>query len=140
MEYKNIRTVFFAFWVVALGWLAGCKTANAPADANAEAATVQYKSMAPQRVDIRGSIFQSRYDQGQVMLEVEGFGSTPDSRYNRAYVLVLPTTQIVDPEGKTISLSELRQGQDVAIVLRGGGRGNFVGVGVARKVWLEQRL
>ncbi|GAB3528994.1 hypothetical protein GCM10027443_07550 [Pontibacter brevis] len=71
------------------------------------------------------------------MLEVEGFPSQ-DSRYNRAYVLVEPITQIVGVDGKPISLSELRQGQNVAILLRNGGMGNLVGMGVARKVWLEE--
>lgn len=79
----------------------------------------------------------SRYDQGQVILEVEGFPSQ-DSRYNRAYVLVVPTTQIIGIDGQSISLSELRQGQNVAILLRGGGRGSLVGLGVARKVWVEE--
>ncbi len=78
----------------------------------------------------------SRYNQGQVVLEVEGVTS-PESRYNRAYVLLLPVTQIVSPTGSSLSLSELRQGQNVAILLRGGGRGNLVGMGVARKVWVE---
>ncbi len=70
------------------------------------------------------------------MIEVEGI-SSQDSRYNRAYVLVLPVTQIISPEGSSLSLSELRQGQNVAILLRSGGRGNLVGMGVARKVWVE---
>ncbi len=70
------------------------------------------------------------------MIEVEGV-SSQDSRYNRAYVLVLPVTQIISPEGSSLSLSELRQGQNVAILLRSGGRGNLVGMGVARKVWVE---
>ncbi|MGV3538442.1 MAG: hypothetical protein ACO1OQ_01440 [Rufibacter sp.] len=140
MNVKNIKTQFLSFLCLSLLWLAGCTTANAPADATANAETTQQvKSLAPARVDIRGTIIQSRYDQGQVTLEVEGFTGSPDSRYSRAYVLVQPITQIVNADGKTISLSELRQGQDVAITLRGGGRGNFVGVGIARKVWLEER-
>ncbi|MGV3586485.1 MAG: hypothetical protein ACO1OF_05760 [Adhaeribacter sp.] len=77
-----------------------------------------------------------QYSQGQVVLEVEGFPSQ-DSRYNRAYVLVLPTTQIIGPEGKSISLSELQQGQNVAVLLRSGGKGNLVGMGIARKMWIE---
>lgn len=136
MKDRNIRSSLFVFCCLSLWWLAGCTTATAPADATG----VQYQSMAPARVDVRGAITMSRYDRGQVVLEVEGFGTNPNSRYNRAYVLVEPITQIIGPDGKTVSLSELRQGQDVAIVLRGGGRGTFVGVGVARKVWLEQRL
>jgi hypothetical protein len=70
------------------------------------------------------------------MLEVEGTPSQ-NSRYNRAYVLVLPSTQIVDRDGTSISLSELRQGHDVAILLRSGGKGNLEGIGTARIIWLE---
>ena len=96
--------------------------------------------MAPQRVDIRGSVLSARYSDGQVVLEVENFAPSPDSRYNRAYVLVLPTAQMVGPEGRSISISELRQGQNVAIMLRGGGEGNRVGLGVARKLWVEEEI
>ncbi|MFD2999334.1 hypothetical protein ACFS7Z_03090 [Pontibacter toksunensis] len=117
-------------------WLSGCQTSSSTAG-TANTATAEKRGLAPQRVDIRGSITRSQYDQGQVMLEVEGFPS-PDSRYNRAYVLVQPTTQIIGIDGKSISLSELRQGQNVAILLRNGGQGNFVGLGVARKVWVEE--
>ncbi|GEO02597.1 hypothetical protein AAE02nite_02610 [Adhaeribacter aerolatus] len=77
-----------------------------------------------------------RYNQGQVVLEIDGFPSQ-NTRYNRAYVLVLPTTQIIGPDGKSISLSELQQGQNVAVLLRSGGKGNLVGMGVARKMWVE---
>lgn len=51
---------------------------------------------------------------------------------------LLPTTQIIDPDGQAVSLSELRQGQNVDVLLRGGGEGNLVGLGVARKVWIEE--
>ncbi|MCJ8164159.1 hypothetical protein MKJ04_04845 [Pontibacter sp. E15-1] len=88
-------------------------------------------------MDIRGSIVASRYNEGQVVLEVENFSPSPNSRYNRAYVLVVPTAQIIGADGQTISLSELGQGQNVSVLLRGGGRGNFVGIGVARKLWVE---
>ena len=115
--------------------LTSCKTSTTPASSTS---TTEAQSLAPQRVDIRGSIIVSRYNQGQVALEVEGFPGSPDSRYNRAYVLVLPTTQIIGMEGQTISLSELHQGQQVAILLRGGGKGNFVGMGIARKIWVEE--
>lgn len=134
MNSKHIRLIALLFFTTL--WLSGCSTSNAPDDTE----TTAYKSLAPRKVDIRGSIVMRRYDQGQVMLEVEGFGTSQDSRYDRAYVLVLPTTQIVAPDGRTMSLSELQQGQNVAILMRGGGRGNFVGVGVARKMWLEERL
>ena len=71
------------------------------------------------------------------MLEVEGITSQ-NSRFTRAYVLVQPSTQIVDTNGQSISLSELQQGQNVAILLRGGGRGNLEGIGIARRIWLEE--
>ncbi|WP_299824828.1 hypothetical protein [uncultured Pontibacter sp.] len=137
MKPTYIRKLTAALCLAAGLWLSGCQASTTPA-ASSDTVTSAYRSMAPERVDIRGSIIQSRYDQGQVMLEVEGFSTTPDSRYTRAYVLVLPTTQMLDSKGQHISLSELRQGQNVAILLRGGGRGNAVGLGVARKLWLEE--
>ncbi|WP_018478784.1 hypothetical protein [Pontibacter roseus] len=132
MRKKRTRYGILAFLFAV--WLTGCQTSTAPARTE----TSTRKSLAPQRVDIRGSIIRSQYNEGQVVLEVEAFGTSPDSRYNRAYVLVLPTAQMLDTEGNPISVSELRQGQHVAILLRGGGRGNFVGMGVARKLWLEE--
>ncbi|SFV00415.1 hypothetical protein [Pontibacter akesuensis] len=134
---KHVRQGMVSVAVLALLWLTGCKASTPPADSS-DTETTAYRSSAPQRVDIRGTIVTSRYDQGQVMLEVENYTPSPESRYNRAYVLVLPTAQIVDPEGRTISLSELRQGQNVAILMRGNGQGNFVGMGIARKIWLEE--
>ncbi|WP_162052152.1 hypothetical protein [Pontibacter pamirensis] len=135
MGIKKIQQSIIAFCFLTTLGLTGCQTSTAPVGtANAP---VTGNNRAPQRVDIRGSIIMSRYDQGQVMLEVEGFPSQ-SSRYNRAYVLVQPITQIVGPDGQSISLSELRQGQNVAILLRGGGQGNLVGLGVARKVWVEE--
>ncbi|WP_147294275.1 hypothetical protein [Pontibacter diazotrophicus] len=129
------QQIILAFcFLITLG-ITGCQTSTARVG-TANAPTANNK-MAPQRVDIRGSIIMSRYDQGQVILEVEGFPSQY-SRFDRAYVLVLPTTQIVGPDGQSISLSELRQGQNVAIQLRGGGQGNLVGLGVARQVWVEE--
>lgn len=127
---KQIQHVLVALLFFSALWLTGCSS-------SAPNGTTGNRSQAPQRVDIRGSIMSRQYDQGQVILEVEAFGQSTDSRYNRAYVLVLPTTQIVNPEGKSISLSELQQGQHVAILLRGGGQGNFVGLGIARKLWVE---
>lgn len=137
MGIKQIQQGLKALSFLTLLWLSSCQTSTAPTG-TADTATTEYRSLAPERVDIRGSITMSRYDQGQVMLEVDAFSTSPNSRYNRAYVLVLPTTQIVGPDGKSISLSELRQGQNVAILMRGGGQGNFVGLGVARKVWVEE--
>jgi hypothetical protein len=133
MGTKNVSQELVAFCLLAVLGTTACQTGAAPAG-TATAAAAE-KGLAPQRVDIRGSIIMKRYNQGQVMLEVEGFPSQ-DSRYNRAYVLVLPTTQIVGPDG-SISLSELQQGQHVAVLLRAGGKGNFVGMGVARKMWVE---
>lgn len=137
MKMKNIRKCLAALCLLAASaWMSGCQTGAATVG-SADTATAENRSLAPQRVDIRGNIIRRHYDQGQVMLEVDGFPSQY-SRYNRAYVLVQPTTQIVDTDGQTISLSELRQGQNVAVLLRGGGEGNLMGVGVARKVWVEE--
>ncbi len=135
MGIKNAQQGWRLFCLLFAVWMTGCQTSNTPAG-TADAATKEQNRLAPQRVDIRGSIIMSRYNQGQVVLEVEGVPSQ-ESRYNRAYVLVLPVTQIVSPNGSALSLSELRQGQNVAILLRSGGRGNLVGMGVARKVWVE---
>lgn len=137
MGKKHIQqSLVFLFFLGSL-WLTGCQTSTAPAG-SADTATTGNRNLPPQRVDIRGSIVTSRYNEGQVALEVEAFGNSPDSRYNRAYVLVLPTTQIVGPDGQSMSLHELRQGQNVAIILRGGGEGDFVGLGVARKMWVGE--
>lgn len=133
---KTLEQGIVAFCLLATICITGCQTSSAAAGTDT-AATAANRRSAPQRVDLRGSITRSQYDQGQVMLEVEGFPS-PDSRYNRGYVLVLPTTQIIGLDGKQISLSELRQGQNVAIFMKNGGQGNFVGLGVARKIWIEE--
>src|SRR5687768_8979583 len=137
MGITHLQQGLVVFCLLITGWMTGCQTSTAPAAATNTAAA-ENKRLAPQRVDIRGSITMKRYDQGQVMLEVEAF-SSPDSRYNRAYVLVTPTTQVVNEEGRSMSLSELQQGQQVAILLRSGGKGNLVGLGVARKVWVEAK-
>ncbi|WP_345158355.1 hypothetical protein [Pontibacter saemangeumensis] len=131
---KYIYQGLLAFCFLASLCLTGCQ-----ASTSANTATTESNTLAPQRVDIRGSIIRSQYDQGQVMLEVEGFPSQ-NSRYNRAYVLVEPITQIIGIDGQSISLSELRQGQNVAILLRGGGNGNLLGIGVARKLWVEENF
>lgn len=123
-------------FLMAALWLVGCQTGSAPAG-TADTETEEYKSLAPQRVDIRGSIVASRYTDGQVVLEVERLSHSPDSRYERAYVLVQPTAQLISTDGRSLGISELRQGQNVAILLRGGGRGTGVGVGIARKLWIE---
>lgn len=136
MGTSHLKQNLLLFCLLTIGWGSACRTGTAPAD-TAETVNVERKSLAPQRVDIRGSIIQKRYDQGQVLLEVEGFPS-PDSRYNRAYVLVTPITQIINAYGQTISLSELQNGQQVAVFLRSGGKGNLLGVGVARKLWVEE--
>ena len=136
MSRRKIQKGLLALCLLSMVWLTGCQTSNAPAG-TAGMATEGSRSLAPQRVDIRGNIIMKRYNQGQVMLEVDGFPSQY-SRYNRAYVLVLPTTQIIDADGSTISLSELQQAQDVAILLRGGGEGNLVGLVEARKLCIEE--
>jgi hypothetical protein len=132
-KYQQLALVAFCFMFAF--WLSTCQNGSAPMSAN-NGETSEKKRLSPDRVDIRGSIIRSRYNQGQVMLEVEGTPSQ-NSRYNRAYVLVLPSTQIVGRDGTSISLSELRQGQDVAILLRSGGKGNLEGIGTARIIWLE---
>lgn len=132
MGRKHILWGLLAFCMLATGGMTGCQTGTAPAGTATE-----NRNLAPQRVDVRGRIIRSQYDQGQVVLEVEGVPS-PETRYNRAYVLVQPTTQIADVNGRSIGLSELRMGQNVAILMRAGGRGNLVGVGVARRVWVEE--
>ena len=135
MAIKNLQQGWVLFCLVFAVGMSGCQTSN-PARGTADAASKEQNRSAPQRVDIRGSIIMSRYNQGQVVLEVEAT-AWPESRYQRAYVLVLPVTQIESSHGGALSLSELRQGQNVAILLRSGGRGNLVGMGVARKVWVE---
>ncbi|TPE42958.1 hypothetical protein [Pontibacter mangrovi] len=135
---KQLNSIL-AIGILACSLLLGGCQRNATSSTNTDTESAAYKSLAPQRVDIRGSVVSRHYNQGQVMLEVEAFGSSPDSRYDRAYVLVLPTAQLTGTDGRSISLNELQMGQQVAILLRGGGRGNFVGIGVARKLWVEER-
>ena len=135
MITKNIPQGWLAFCFLLVVLMTACQTSTAPTG-TADATATEQKGLAPQRVDVRGSIIMRRYNQGQVVLEVEGFPSQYN-RYNRAYVLVLPTTQIVGPDGRSVSLSELQQGQKVAVLLRSGGRGNMLGMGVARKMWIE---
>ncbi len=142
MDIKNIRNALVGFSFSVMLGLSACQTTTTATE-TAESATsgeeeaTEPKRLSPDRVDVRGFIIRDRYYQGQVTIEVEG---TPSQyvRYNRAAVLVLPTTQIVGIGGKPAGLSDLRQGQVVSIVLRAGGRGNQEGVGVARKVWLEE--
>ncbi|MDX5481574.1 MAG: hypothetical protein LPK07_07805 [Hymenobacteraceae bacterium] len=131
---RNLQYGLAALCVLAIFWLCGCSTSSTPAATKTE----ENRSLAPQRVDIRGSIISSRYSDGQVVVEVERLAPSPYSRYDRAYVLVMPTAQIVGINGQPLSISELRQGQYVAIILRGGGQGNRVGLGVARKLWVEE--
>jgi hypothetical protein len=134
MKYfrENIGVLLFT-----LLWLSSCQANKKAADGTSDTVTAVFKSQAPQRVDARGMIITSRYHQGQVMLEVEGFPSQY-TRYDRAYVLVQPNTQIIGTDGQVLSLVELQPGQNVAVLLRGNGEGNFVGIGVARKLWLEE--
>ena len=134
MKTINVQQAILAIFLLFTICIASCQTGNVPANTNTS--TANRKNLPPQRVDIRGNIINRHYSQGQVMLEVEGLTSQ-NTRFNRAFVLVLPTSQIVDVNGSTISLSELQIGQNVAILLRAGGKGNLVGMGVARKMWVE---
>jgi hypothetical protein len=138
MRTTNLQHAFVSLCFLVALCLTACQKSSAPTTtSNAE--TSDKERLSPERVDIRGSIIRSRYNQGQVMLEIEGIPSqSQNSRYIRAYVLVQPSTQIVDTNGQTISLSELGQGQTVAVLLRSGGQGNLEGIGIARKIWLEQ--
>lgn len=138
MKASNININHLILSILCALLLAGCQTATAPANASGEPETGAYKSLAPERVDIRGRVLASHYSEGQVVLEIEALAPSIDSRYQRAYVLVQPTAQKIGLEGQPISVSELHQGQNVAILLRGGGRGTLVGVGVARKLWVEE--
>lgn len=138
MRSKNLLHALMSLcFLVALS-LTACQRGSAPTSpSNVE--TSDKQRLSPERVDIRGSIIRSRYNQGQVMLEIDGTASqSQNSRFTRAYVLVQPSTQIVDTNGQSISLSELQQGQNVAVLLRGGGQGNLEGIGIARRIWLEQ--
>ncbi len=136
MNSSNLRQVASVFFLAAVLTSTGCQTSNTPV---ASTSAPDSRNLAPQRVDIRGSIIVRHYDKGQVMLEVEGLTS-PNSRFSRAYVLVTPTTQLVGTDGTSISLSELQLGQQVAVLLRGSGKGNMVGMGVARKLWVEELM
>ncbi|WP_439882649.1 hypothetical protein ACSX1A_05650 [Pontibacter sp. MBLB2868] len=132
---KHLQHILIVGLILGMAGISGCRTGSAAGGSDATAA--ESRSLAPQRVDIRGSIVTTRYNEGQVVLEVEAFAPSLNSLYDRAYVLVLPTAQLIGSNGQPISLSELRMGQTVAILLRGGGNGNRVGVGVARKLWVE---
>lgn len=139
MERMNmwLACVIFCFYV-ALG-LTACQTSSiseGTIEVNTTDSTAT-RRLSPERVDIRGFIIQDRYYQGQVTLEIEGTPSQ-HTRYNRAAVLVLPTTQVIGKGGKSAGLPDLRQGQYVSVLLRSGGRGNQEGVGIARKIWLEE--
>ncbi len=136
MGIKIAQQSLAAFGILLVVLMTACQTSTAPAG-TADETEAGNKRLSPERVDIRGSIIMRRYNQGQMVLEVEGFPSQ-NTRYNRAYVLVLPTTQIIGPDGKSVGLSELQQGQNVSVLLRAGGRGNLVGMGVARKMWVEE--
>jgi hypothetical protein len=138
MRSTNLQHAFMSFCFMVALCLTACQKGSAPT-ASSKAETSDKARLSPERVDIRGSIIRSKYNQGQVMLEVEGTpAQSQNSRFTRAYVLVQPSTQIVGTDGQSISLSELGQGQNVAILLRGGGQGNLEGIGIARTIWLEQ--
>ncbi|QNF34482.1 hypothetical protein HUW51_17760 [Adhaeribacter swui] len=134
MKINKIRLSLWAICLLLMVSSTACKTGSTASSNNTS--NTDRRNLPPERVDIRGSIINRHYSQGQVMLEVEGIVSQ-NTRYNRAFVLVLPTSQITDLNGSTISLSELQIGQNVAVLLRAGGKGNLVGMGVARKMWVE---
>lgn len=138
MLIKNLLPKRLFFCLLLTFIINACQTSSRSAGTT-NGANAGGKQLAPQRVDIRGTIILRRYNQGQVVLEVEGFPSQYN-RYNRAYVLVLPITQIIGPDGKSFGMSELQMGQQVAVLLRSGGRGNLEGIGVARKMWVEDAL
>ncbi|QHL88064.1 hypothetical protein GU926_11730 [Nibribacter ruber] len=139
MNLSNIYTRAAFLLLLNFGLLTGCQSSQTPTKTTNAAATEETEPAVPlKRVDVRGTIIRKVYDQGQVTLEVEGITSQY-SRFTRAYVLVTPITQIIGLDGKTLSMNELFEGQNVAILLRGGGQGNLTGVGVARKLWLEER-
>jgi hypothetical protein len=134
MKSRHITQELLTILLVSIVLLSGCRTSTATENTETE----NNRSLAPQRVDIRGQIVMLRYHEGQFVMEVEGRAPSPNSRYNRAYVLVLPTTEITGLDGQSVNMNELTQGQNVAVLLRGQGEGDFVGVGVARKMWLEE--
>ncbi|MBB6610627.1 hypothetical protein H7F15_06235 [Pontibacter sp. Tf4] len=132
MRHKSyILTLLF---LLSTAWLSGCRTSTETTSTTRDG----FNPLAPERVDVRGIITMSRYREGQIILEVEGRGPSTYSRYDRAYVLVLPTTDIVGLDGKSVYMNELLQGVNVAIMLRGRGKGEFEGVGVATKIWIEE--
>ncbi|MEJ8803882.1 hypothetical protein [Pontibacter sp. H249] len=132
---KQIEQYLVVLCFLGILWLTGCARGTTPT--GSAGTTTENVNRAPQRVDIRGQVITSRYSDGQVILEVERLSPSPQSRYDRAYVLVLPTAQMVGANGQSISISEFQQGQTVAILLRGGGQGSRVGLGIARKIWVE---
>ena len=139
MNLAKTYNRFPILFLLAFALLTGCKSSVTPTKSTNAPASEEAEPTVPlRRVDVRGTVIRKVYDQGQVTLEVEGTTSQY-ARFTRAFVLVTPITQIVGLDGKTISMNELYEGQTVAILLRGGGQGNLVGVGVARKLWLEER-
>jgi hypothetical protein len=134
MKNRHITQTLLTILLVSIAFLSGCRSSTATENTGTE----NNRSLAPQRVDIRGQIVMLRYHEGQYVMEVEGRAPSPNSRYNRAYVLVLPTTEITGLDGQSVNMNELTQGQNVAVLLRGQGEGDFVGMGVARKMWLEE--
>ncbi|MBC3539392.1 hypothetical protein ACFSC6_17875 [Rufibacter sediminis] len=144
-KIKNrLASVLFA---LAAFYMTSCQT-TAPVgpDASANATVTDENAVmdtlvrySPQRVDVRGTITQREYNQGQMLILVEGI-TDQNTRFSRAVVLVTPITQIVGLNGRTISLSELQNGQQVAIMFRGRYResvSGFSAQAVARKMWIE---
>lgn len=149
MNHNKLRSLWLALWILLAAWFAGCQTTSlssenpneevAPATAeNEEATSGEFRSMAPDRVDVRGFINRKVYHEGQLTIFVEGTRGQ-GALYDRAWVLVTPITQIMGKNGKRISLSELSEGQRVAVTLRGRGQqlGTFAGRGIANRLWVE---
>lgn len=132
-------------FTLATAYLTACQTTaplgpeaaqTSDQEASATDTLVRYS---PQRVDVRGVITQREYNQGQMLLLVEGV-TDANTRFSRAVVLVTPLTQIVGLEGRSVSLSELQNGQQVAIQFRGRFRESVTGFSAqatARKMWIE---
>jgi hypothetical protein len=126
-------------------WLVGCRTAAPTGPATAENSVTTEDSteapiprISPKRVDIRGYITQREYNQGQMVILVEGT-LDQNSQFSRAVVLVTPITQVIGPDGKSRNLSELAMGQYVSILFRGRFRqgAGFSAQATARKLWIE---
>jgi hypothetical protein len=145
MKKIKISAAGLLLFLMSLFSWTGCQTIAptgpdvAATDNAVEGDTTTYVRLAPERVDIRGVITQREYNQGQVLILVEGFVGQ-NTRFSRAVILVSPITQIIGINGRSISLSELNLGQQVAVLFRGRYRESVIGFSAqatARKLWVE---